>query len=385
MEKEITMTHTKKEILTAYEELLEELKNQKSEDPKIVKAEKIVHETIINASANTVEGIVNNIAALKLNLSKSLDKVGDDLAKEFKKLTEIQEAKKIEEKNLAETYQLTSETDSLAIMLKVQKDKKEAFENEMKETKEAFTVEMKEARNLFDTEMKEKQEKLKLDIQEKQEALKTEILTKKEKLANEIAEEKAIYEKEKAKFEAENQEYNEQILKDRKREEEDYNYLIKTSRKKEKDIYEDKKEKQEKELAEQKKAFEKEIVEREQAVALHETELKELRKEAAAFPEKLEKTVNEATSRLQEKLEMEYKFQTQLLQKETEGEVKLKNQIIKDLQDKVESLIAQNKILLAKAEKAELDAKEITMKAIETSGTKPMMFERNYKKEESEK
>jgi len=99
----------------------------------------------------------------------------------------------------------------------------------------------------------------------------------------------------------------------------------------------------------------------------------------------MEKAVDNAKKMLKEKMEVEFEFKIQLTTKETEGDIKLKSQIIKDLQEKIESLNQQNKQLLAKVEKAELDAKEITLKAIETSGNKPIMFERNYKKEDNDK
>ena len=124
MEQEISMSNTKKEIIAAYEELLEQIKNQKNESPKLQKQEAEKSEIVVNASANTHEAIINNIAALKLNLSKYLDKIGGDLGEEFNKLSGIQKAIKIEEESLKNTYELSAETDSLAAILQVQKEKK---------------------------------------------------------------------------------------------------------------------------------------------------------------------------------------------------------------------------------------------------------------------
>ena len=137
-------------------------------------------------------------------------------------------------------------------------------------------------------------------------------------------------------------------------------------------------------MSEQKKTFDKEIKDSEQAVAEQESELKELRKNAISFPKELEKAVATATKNLSDKLNVEFEFKIQLTNKETEGELNLKIQKITDLQEKVADLIAHNKLLQSKVEKAEQDAKEITIKAIETSGTKPMIMERSIRKEEKE-
>jgi hypothetical protein len=48
---------------------------------------------------------------------------------------ELQQAIEFEKKNLEELYQLSANTDSLAVILLAQKEKKEAFEKEMQEKK----------------------------------------------------------------------------------------------------------------------------------------------------------------------------------------------------------------------------------------------------------
>ena len=203
-------------------------------------------------------------------------------------------------------------------------------------------------------------------------------------LETEINSVKENWKAKKEKYESALTEEKSETEKLRKREEDEYAYNLKIIRKKEVYIYEEKKAKQEKDLAEKQTAFEKEIKEREQAVAENETELRELRKKTDLFPKELEKAIAETVEKITDKLNTEFEFKIQLTQKETEGELKLKGQIITDLQAKIEGLDNQISGLSNKADKAEANAKDIVMKAIETSGNKQFVIERSSKKEEKE-
>ena len=138
MTKEVSMSNTKKEILESYNELLQEITAKKSENPRAEKEQQTKAEIVVNAADHTFDGIVKNIAALKLNLTKSLEKVGDDLTAEFKKLSDIRQAITIEEQNLKNVYQINVETDSLAAIIQAQKGKNLAFETEISEFGNCF-------------------------------------------------------------------------------------------------------------------------------------------------------------------------------------------------------------------------------------------------------
>lgn len=329
MSQEVSMSNTKKEILSAYDELFTKLKDQKKEDPRKENEQQIKVQIVKNATDNTFDGIVENIASMKLHMGKVLEKIGSDLEKEFKRLSEIKKAIKIEEENLENVYQLTSETDSLAAMIQAQKEIKESFENELNEQKEKWAKEKNEYINKLN-EDKEDKEKL------------------------------------------------------RKREDDEYNYSIEIKRKKEEDIYQEKKAKQEKELADKKVAFESEIKEREQTVAENEAELLELRKNAENFPKELEKAVTSAIKQETDSLNAEFDFKIQLSEKETKGKIDLKDQIISNLEAKILDLQSQIKSLSGKTDKAEANAKDIVMKAIESSGNKQFIVERTSKQEDKE-
>ncbi|MDR3226671.1 MAG: hypothetical protein LBT56_03260, partial [Prevotellaceae bacterium] len=209
METQVTEKNTKAEILKAYDALLNEVQNAKADIPKQMQEEKHKKETLEKITGITNDGIVKNVVALKSNLNNALDEVLQSLTNEFKKLEEIRAAIVIEKQSLEDLYSLSANTDSLAAMLLVHKEKKENFEKEIKELQEQW-----------------EQEKNKQKTAEK--------------------------------------EYREELTKQRVREEEEYQYNLKIKRQKEQNEYDSKKSQLEKELTDKNAAFEKEISNREQ-------------------------------------------------------------------------------------------------------------------------
>jgi chromosome segregation ATPase len=147
------------------------------------------------------------------------------------------------------------------------------------------------------------------------------------------------------------------------------------TRKKESDLYEEKKQKLEKELTDKKTAFEKAVAERETNLKIAENELAELRKKNEAFPAELEKAVAMAVKTATEKTETIFGFQKELREKEISGELKLKEQTIQTLNAKIKDLEASLKELSQKTVTAETSVKDIAMKAIEHS-SKPYFIEK---------
>jgi hypothetical protein len=345
METEISTKNTKNEILAAYEELLAKVQNQKSDQPKLIQEETRKKEVIAKASENSVEGIVNGIASLKLGLAKELDKLSEQLIAEYKKLADIQSAIQLEKKNLEDLYEVTANADSLAAMLLAQKEKKVVFETEMAQRKADLEEKLKTDKALFDEKM----------------------AVEKENFESAMKAKKELWQTDQQKWTEQQKELKETTEKQRKREEEEYLYNLKLTRKKETDTYEEKKARLEKELADKKAAFEKEISEREAKLVAAEAELNELRKKAETFPKDLEKAVAAAEKAVTEKLTTKYDFEKQLTARQTEGEIKLKEQTINTLQAKIKDLETFNKELSGKANVAEANVKDIAIKAIENS------------------
>ncbi|MDR0714116.1 MAG: hypothetical protein LBF89_07665, partial [Bacteroidales bacterium] len=294
---EVSTKNTKTEILEAYEKLLKEVQQAKTNVPRQVQEEKQKQETVKKVADVTQNSIMNDINSLKSGLNKSLDDILSSLACEFQQLEDLRSAIKIEKQTLEDLYGLSANTDSLAAMLLAQKEKQESFEMEMNETKESF--------------------------------------------ASEIREKKAQWEDEKSKQKAEEKEYLDELNRKRKREEEEYQYKLKVSRQKEQDDYDTEKSLLEKELTEKKNIFDHEIAIREATVKNAEAELEELRKNNAIFPEKLEKALADQKQIITENLQTKYDFDLQLIKSQNQAEIRLKDQIIKSLQEKIQELQSQ--------------------------------------------
>jgi len=334
--------NTKNEILEAYDELLKKATDNKTEEPKKIQEAQKQDAVVKKAESLSNEGIIKGIIGLKVDITSALDKLGDKFAEEYKKFDELQQAIQIEKKNLEDLYQLSASTDSLSVMLLAQKEKKEQFEQEMITRKTELDQKIKTEKELFETEMAVKRVSWKKE---------QEILLEKQK------------------------EENEKIDKARKREEEDYNYSLQLTRKKDTDLYEEKKQKLEKDLADKKTAFEKAVAERETNLKIAENELAELRKKSVAFPAELEKAVSLAVKAAIEKTETMFRFEKELREKEIEGELKLKEQTILTLTSKIKDIETSLKELSQKTVTAETSLKDIAFKAIEHS-SKPYYIEK---------
>jgi len=312
MEKKITVSQTKKEILDAYHELLQKMES-KTEEPKVVQKREMEEKTIKEVSGLSVDSINKNIAGLKINISGALDKLEEQMAGVFKEFEKLHESVKIERENLEELYQISANAHSLSALIAAQKEKQEAFEKEIEEKKLQWKAE-------------------------------------EEKIQSEITEAKVISDKQ------------------RKRDEEEYQYNLKIRRKKDQDEYEEKKNKLEKELLEKNAMFEKEMAEREAKLKEAETELLELRKKDEEFPVILEKEVKKAQQETEKILKQQYDFEKQLSDNKIIGEQKLKDQTIKTLEAKIKDLEALLRQLTIKTDASEENVKQMALKALETSG-----------------
>ena len=324
MEKKVSPTSTKSEILNAYNDLVKKIQESKQENPKAEQEKKVKETTVENAAKLNDEEIIGAISALKLSLNSKLDKIEDDLTTERQKLAKIREAIAFEDQRLKDLYQINAGADSLAAILAAQKEKKEEFEREMADRKSELEEEIKQVKLTHDKE--------------------TKLWEEKRKEAEEV------------------------LKKQRTREEEEYKYNLQLARKKDKDEYEQKKAALEKELIQKMESFESGIKVREQTVVAAEKELAELRARAENFPSELEKAVQNAVKETTAQLEKEFKYERQLLLKDHEGEIKLKSQQIESLMAKIKDLEVQLKQAYGKAESAENNSKEITLKAIQSSG-----------------
>lgn len=321
---------TKTEILSAYNELLAKLKEQKVQDVKEDKKKSEDQKIVQKAGELSVENIIKNIGSTKLDILNSLDNLSEKLTQEFRKLSDLKTAIEIETKNLDELYEIKVNTDSLAALLLAQKEKKATFE---------------------------------LDMEKKKAALEEEIFQK-----------RFAWKVEQDNFENSKKERDLQLKKDRQREEEDYSYNLTLKRKKESDAYQENKSQLDKELQEKKSIFDKVYSEREAAILAKEQEYAELKNRVEQFPAQLEKALKENEAKITEHLELTYKHNSELVKKEMESEKKLSQQTISLLQAKIKEQEDQLKQLSIKANEYSTQVQTIAIKAIEGASTQRIIY-----------
>lgn len=328
MEKEISPKSTKPELLKAYNELIKKIQSEGKESIKQTKEVEEKKETVKSASSNSLEKIIKGVSELKLNISNALDSIEESMAQEYKKLAQLQEAIKIETKNLEEFYQIKVNIDSLEALILAQKEQKQRFEEEMLGIKQSWEKEKKEK----ELAMKEQENLLK---------------------------------------------------KQKEREEEEYHYTLQLKRKKDQDAYQEKMTALEKEIILKRTSFEKDFAEREKNIAEKEQLLAELKQKVESFPADLEKAVKQAEKVISEKLTAQYKFESQLNESETEGERKLKDQIITSLEEKIKErdlLIIQ---LTQKADSLNAQVNDIAKKALESTANIRYIAREEKRKDEN--
>lgn len=191
MLKKITTASTKKEILEAYNELLQQKQQQKEVPAKDMEAEKKI-ETVESASMQAPDKVMKDIAGLKIELSQSLDKIEEKLIEEYKNLSKLQEAISIEKENLKNFYGIKAEADTLSALLEAQHEKKENFEKEINQQIEEWVREKENT----DKERQREEEEYNYRIKREREKEEDEYNEKKSKLERELKERKQAFEKE---------------------------------------------------------------------------------------------------------------------------------------------------------------------------------------------
>ncbi|MCC5792251.1 MAG: hypothetical protein JJT82_06565 [Legionellaceae bacterium] len=321
MSNDISAKNTKNEILEAYHEALQKLKESKKASKQDVKGSDEKKTTIATATNQTSDEIVKSIAELKLSLVRSLEDIEEKSLSSYKKLTTLQQAIDLQSQELDELHEIKVNADSLAALLYAQQEKTALFEKNMKEREQLFEQELTQKR--------------------------------------------ATWKKEQEEFEVARKDYEAQTKKSRQREEEEYVYQRDLVRQKERDQYTLEKEALEKELTMKRSALEQEFAERAEKIAAQEQEFHVLKEKAEKFPAQLQQAIEDTRHSVTEHLTFKFDYESKLAQKEVEGERKLYQQTITALEAKVAHLEAQVANLADKTNQANLQVQDIAVKAIE--------------------
>jgi hypothetical protein len=258
----------------------------------------------------TVEGIVQRISGLGLEVARALSDVSAKLTDETQLLASVREAVALERKELERLHKIDLAATALDQMVQ-------------------------------------------------------DYAREKQRLETEIAAQRDAWEQESERVERERKEQEEALRKQRQREIEDYEYKKTLERKKAQDKYDEDIRLLEKKNAEKQQTLEKSWKQREAALKEQEEELSRLRKESAELPERLQKEAAAAAAQARSETEARLEQQTLVLRKDAEAEKRLGELRVTTL----EELVARQQAQLAALEKQLADAKQqvqdIAVKAIE--------------------
>lgn len=329
-EEQLSMKNTKRELLEAYEEALEQLQEKEKAQLKPEKTLQIKKEAEVVAAVKDLSGekVGREINQLRSEVNKMLSELGEKLTGEVERFETTQRAIAVKERELKEIYDIERSAGALAALIESQHQKTEAFEAEMTAKKETLTQEIETLRQQG--------------------------------------------EKEKAERQAEAKEWQQQQAKDRKRQEEEYRYAFEREQQLARNKFEDEKARllaEKDAIAEQTKTLrertEKELHEREQRLAEREDELKSLQGQVEAFPNQLETAVAKAVKETTERVQLEAKYRQDLMQKEFEGERNVFTSRIQSLEKSLGEQSEQLAKLSQQQEAAYQKVQDVAVKAIE--------------------
>jgi colicin import membrane protein len=258
----------------------------------------------------SVEGVVQNLSNLGLEISKALAEISGKLVSEVERLTSIREAVALQTKELERLHKIDIAATAIDHLVLDYQSQKQTLEAEISAQREAWSEEeLQRAR--------------------------------------------------------EQKEYEENLKKQRQREVEDYEYKKALERKKAQDKYEEETRVLEKKNKEKQEELEKSWKQRETALREREEEGARLRKEVDEFPARLKMEVDAAVSNAVKSAEQRFEQERILLKKESESERRLAELQIQALQDQLARQSAEIEKQRAQVEDAKRQVQDIAIKAIE--------------------
>jgi hypothetical protein len=325
---------TKQELLDAYQDLLTQTEERQEAELKPEKKlrERKAEETRAAVKGLDREGLGQAIEALRTGTGQFLSQLSERLDAELKRLSDLQAAIDLREQDLEEIYGIERAAATLAALLEAQNAQKQHFAEETAEEKERLSQEMEETRSRWAQEQEQHR--------------------------------------------AEEKERTGAEVKRRDREREEYQYAFQREQQLARDRFEDEKarlaaEKSvlEAELKAMRESAERELAEREKAIAGREQELMVLRAGAEAHPKELEAAVQRAVEEATRRLTLEAEHKAALARKETEGERNVQAARLEGMERSLKEQNDQITKLNRQLEAAYQKLQDVAVKALE--GGKP--------------
>ena len=284
---------------------------RESSTPKTLELVKLKETEVREAVKDiTVEGVVQRVSHLGLDVSRVLSDLSEKLVKETQTLQNLRESVELEAKELSKLHKIDVVATSLDQLVEDYRVQKEQLEMETT------------------TRQSEWQQK-------------------------------------KEEWAREQKEFEESLKKQRQREKEEYEYQKLLDRKKEEDEYETKIRQQERTNKEKQEQLDKSWKERELGLKEREEELIRLRKEVSEFPDRLKKEIDRTVAESRKILETEHQQQILFLKKDSESEKRVAELSVKSLEQSLARQSEQMQIMERQLEEAKKQVQEIAVKAIE--------------------
>lgn len=297
------------------------------------------------ADALTLENVVKDITQLRSSVGRTLSQIAESLEAEVDKYQQVKKAIDTKEKELAEIYDIQRQAVSLAALIEAQQRKREEFEAGMAREKEDLEREIAETREQWEAEQGTREQ-----AQKEQATADT---------------------------------------RTRQRERDEYDYKFKREQQLARDQFADEKARTERELAVRREELERQLNEREAAVAAREKQVADLQQRMDRFPAELEAATAKAAKDAAARANADAASREELLKREFTGEKNVLSTRIVSLEQAVKDQAEQIKQLSQKLEKAYGQVQEIAVRAIEgpsnakvLSGVQQMLTEQARKTDE---
>jgi hypothetical protein len=257
-----------------------------------------------------VDGVVGEISALGLHVSKTLSDLSTRLVGEVERLTTLREAVEIEQRELQRLHKIDIAATALDHLVQDYEARKQALQGE-------------------------------------------------------IATAKAEWESEASERERGGREYEEALKKQRQRENEEFEYKKTLERKKAQDKYDEEQRLRDRQNREKQEALEKSWQEREAALKAREDEIGQLRKDALAFPARLAQEVERAVGEARRQAAQESEQRLLVATKDAEADRRVAELRIRNLEETVAGQVEQLAARQRQLDEAKQQVQDIAVKAID--------------------
>jgi Uncharacterized conserved protein len=147
--KKVNENNTKAQILAAYKEAVEQLKQfqAKVSSPELEIKQKINENISNKANQISNQDVLGAISILQKNISSTLSNISKDLIEEIEKFENLKKAVELKEVELKELFDIEKQAFTLTALINAQNVEKEKFEAEQKKTLEEVNARMIEVEN----------------------------------------------------------------------------------------------------------------------------------------------------------------------------------------------------------------------------------------------